>query len=187
MKATTWGWLVGALATAAACGSGARDPGQTPEAISPVRLSGPRGSMGGTEIHNDPRVRRDSVPAPLESVWRILPAVYADLGIADAGADTAQQVYGNPDFTPRRIGGERLSRYIDCGTGITAMPKADEYEVTMSVLTRVAAAAPGETALTTVVMARARARGHSANAVYCQSTGALETQVMARVIAALQG
>ena len=156
-----------------------------PEAINPVTLSGPRGSMGGVEVHNEPSISRETVTAAPDAVWGALPAVYRELEIAEAGADTAQLVYGAVDFTPRRIAGHRLSRYIDCGMGLTAVPKADEYAVTMSVLTRLAPGDGGTTVVTTSVIARAKQRGVSGNPVYCQSKGMLEAEIIRAVVTEL--
>lgn len=177
-----------ALAVTACAGAGAgSSSGREPEAINPVRLTGPRGAMGGMELHNDPRFEPRTVTAPPQTVWAALPAVYRALQIEGAAPDSAQLRYGAVDFTPRRIAGNRLSRYIDCGMGTTAMPKADEYDVTMSVLTRLAAGDASTTMVTTSVTATAKQRAQSGNAVYCHSQGTLEAEIIQRLVTALGG
>ncbi|HMG17229.1 MAG TPA: hypothetical protein VK573_00785 [Gemmatimonadales bacterium] len=147
--------------------------------------------MGNAEIHNDPRALHRTVAAPFDSVWGVLPAVYAAVGISDAAADPEQRVFGNAELKTRRLGGERLSQYIDCGSGVTAVPKADEYEVTLSVLTWLSGAqqsgggAGHGTVISTLVTATARPRALSGNPIYCQSTGTLEQRVAEMVLAEL--
>lgn len=176
------GTVLIALTAAGACASSGADTATLPEAASPVRISGPRGGIGSTEIHNDPRIVSRTVAAPLDSVWAALPAVYRALQIEGAAPDSAQLRYGAVDFTPRRIAGNRLSRFIDCGMGTTAMPKADEYDVTMSVITRLAAGDAATTVVTTSVTATAKQRAQSGNAVYCHSQGTLEADIVRHIV-----
>lgn len=182
------GTVLLALAATGACASSGSDA--TPaasETVKPVRISGARGGIGSTEIRNEPRVVARTVPAPLDSVWRVLPRVYAILGIPQAGTDPEQKVFGNPEFRPRRIEGQRLSWYVDCGTGVTAVPKADEYEITMSVLTRLSPGEAGGTVLAMTVEATGKPRAVSGNPVYCQSKGTLEARVAELVLRVLRG
>ena len=167
-----------ALGAVGACAPSGADTATLPEAASPVRISGQRGGIGSTEIHNDPRIVSRTVAAPVDSVWAALPTVFEALGIGQAGADPEQRVFGNPEFRPRRIDGQRLSRYVDCGLGITAVPKADDYEVTMSVLTRLTPATDGGTVVATTVGATGKPRGVSGNAVHCPSKGTLEARIV---------
>ncbi|MGH7529330.1 MAG: hypothetical protein ACREMN_03020 [Gemmatimonadales bacterium] len=179
-------WLMLLAITGPACGSSGPPAARGPEPVTPVRISGRLGSMGGMELHNDPRLAHHKVAAPVNVVWRALPAAYRALGIPDAGADSAGRLFGAVDLTPRRLAGERMSHYLDCGFGITAVPRADAYEVTMAVITRVAVDDVGDTMLTTSVIATAKPRALSGNAVYCQSKGTLEAMIVERVLAALR-
>jgi len=173
------GTVLIALGAVGACApSGADTAPPPPQAAAPVRVSGPRGGIGSTEIHNDPSIVTRSVAAPVDSVRAALPTVFQALGIPQAGADPEQRVFGNPEFRPRRIDGERLSRYIDCGMGITAVPKADDYDVTMSVLTRLTPATNGGTVVATTVGATGKPRGVSGNSVHCPSKGTLEARIV---------
>lgn len=160
--------------TTAACASSGTP---APETVSRVGISGAAGGMGRAELHNAPGTGSRTVPAPLDSVWHVLPRVYEILGVPQAGAVSDQRLFGAYDFRPRRIEGKRLSTYLDCGMGLTATPKADEYEVTMSLLTRLTPAGGGGTVAETLVDASAKPRGVTGNPVYCQSNGVLETRV----------
>lgn len=165
--------------TTTACASGGAPP---PEAVSRVNITARGGALSTTEIYNDPAMVARTVPAPVDSVWPVLPRVYEILGIADAGADPARNVFGALEFRPRRIEGKRLSTYIDCGMGVTAVPKADDYAVTMSVLTDLTPADGNETVVTTRTQATAKPRGVSGDPVQCQSKGVLETRVAELVL-----
>lgn len=171
--------LLLSLAAAGACASPAPDTARpTPASVSRVGVTVSHGGLGSTEIRNDAGAVARTVAAPLDSIWAALPGVYETLGIAGAGADPEQKLYGNPAFKPRRIDGERLSRYIDCGRGVTAAPRADEFDVTMSVITRLAPAAGGGTLVTTTVQASGKPRAVSGNPVFCPSKGTLEALVV---------
>ena len=176
MQARKWS-VVLAIAAVGACA--ARDPNVAPppQTVTPVTITGSGGGIGSTEIRNDPRVVVRTIPAPLDAVWDALPKVYQTLDIPQAGADPGAKLFGNPQFRPRRIAGERMSAYLDCGAGFTAVPKADEYEVTISVLTRLTPDDYGGTVAATTVTATAKPRAESGNPVYCASKGTLETRV----------
>lgn len=176
-----------ALAAVACASSGSDVTRPAPETVKPVHISGARGGIGSTKIHNETRIVARTVPAPMDSVWRALPRVYEILGIAQTVIDPGQQAVGNLEFRPRRIEGQRPSWYIDCGAGATAVPKADEYEVTMSALTRLTPGEGGGTVIATTVEATAKPRAVSGNPVYCQSRGTLEARVAQLVQALLSG
>lgn len=166
--------LLCAVATAG-CGSSSSDAAApAPETVSRVFL--PAGG-GNIKMHNEPGVGSRLLDAPIDSVWVALPQVYDLLGIPDAAADLGQMTFGNLGYRARRIEGQRLSTYVDCGMGVTAVPTADQYQVTLSVLTRLTPADDGGTLLTTAVEATAKPRAVSSNPVYCQSKGTLEMRV----------
>lgn len=180
------GAVLFALGATGACASSAPEAAPpTPENVSRVGVTVSHGGLGGAEIRNDPGAVARTVAAALDSVWAVLPEVYEALGIAGAGADPERKVFGNPEFKPRRIDGQRLSRYIDCGRGVTAAPRADEFDVTMSVLTRLTAAEGGGTLVQTTVQATGKPRAVSGNPVFCPSRGTLELRVAELVLQAL--
>lgn len=115
-----------------------------------------------------------AIDAPVESVWSVLPSVYERLDVPLSVLDTLAMQIGNRSFKPRRLGGSRLSKYIDCGRGITATQNADAYEVTMLLLTRVKQADGGGTLLSIEIGGNAKPRAVSSNPVRCVSKGTLE-------------
>ena len=166
----------------AACGACAGGPDAAPPPPGPEIMSRVYAGNRGSEMSNDPSVSATLVDAPLDTVWHALPRVYELLGIPDAGTDPEQVTFGNPGYRARRVEGKRLSNYIDCGMGATAIPKANEYQVTLTVLSRVSAAAEGGTMVVTTVDATAKPRAVSGNSVHCQSKGTLETRLAALLL-----
>jgi hypothetical protein len=172
-------WWPFACVIVSACGTSGARPAPAPvPAAAPFHIEGAIRGVGTARILNEPRAVRRTIAAPVDYVWRTLPGVYDALGIVDAGADEEAKVFGIVDFRPRRLDGRALSVYVNCGMGITAIPKADEYDVTMSVLTQVKPGGEGETVLATSVVASAKPRIESGNSVYCDSQGTLETRIV---------
>jgi len=181
-------WWYCACVIVSACGSSGAQPASSPvPAASPFHIEGAIRGLGTTRILNEPRAVRRTIAAPVDRVWRTLPRVYDALGIVGTGADEEAKVFGIVDFRPRRLDGRALSTFVNCGMGITAIPKADEYDVTMSVLTHVEPGAEGETLLATSVVASAKPRVESGNSVYCDSQGALEARIADLVLRTLDG
>ena len=154
--------------------------------ISRVRLESPEGRMGNLEIHVEPGIATALLPVAPDSVWSALPEAFARLGIAEVSYDSTRMAIGNPDFSARRIGGERLSRYFDCGMGLTAVPNADSYRLSISALAQVSGSNT-ETQLTVTVDAFGRPRAVSGNPVHCQSKGLLEERIIEIVEQILAG
>ncbi len=178
-------FMVLVLAACGACASSGQGATQTaPETVSRVFVPG---SGGRTEMYNQPGVGSRLVDAPLDSVWLALPKAYDLLGIPDAGVDPERTMFGNPGYRARRIEGERLSKYVDCGMGATAAPNADQYDVTVSVLTHLTPGEDGGTMVVTTVEATGKPRAVSGNPVYCQSKGTLEARVAQLVVWVLVG
>lgn len=171
-----------AAAGSIACGGAGQTPSPPPpETVSRVFIPG--GS--GTEMHNEPGSAARIVLAPLDSVWLALPGVYDLLGIPEAGAAPAEKLFGHRGFRARRIEGKRLSTYLDCGSGATAVPRADDYEVTLSLLTSLSEVATGGTMVLTTVDATAKPRATAGNPVHCSSKGTLELRLWELLVQAL--
>lgn len=125
--------------------------------------------------------------APIDQVWTVLPQIYEELGVQLAVHDSVGKRIGNASFRVRRIGGTRLSQYLRCGgSGATATPNADRYQVTMSLTTRLSEAPEGGTGIVTLLGASARPRDVGGTVVNCASTGRLEERISEMVSEALR-
>ena len=111
-----------------------------------------------------------------DQVWGVLPAVFEMLQIEVTTVDAGARLMGNRGFRARRIEGNRLSAYVDCGRDFTG-PYADHYAVTLSVLVQLKETWDFKTSVTTVVDGSARPRDVSGARLPCQSKATLERSV----------
>ena len=74
------------------------------------------------------------------------------------------------------IGVDLNSVYFDCGMGLSG-PRADMYQVTFAIVTRVTTHSANETLVETLVDGRARDRATSGSDVTCSGTGRLERAI----------
>ena len=127
------------------------------------------------------------VAAPRDSVWRVLAEVYDRMGIPVAQSDRGQWEFGHPGYRARRIEGKRPSRFLNCGRSISG-PLADQYSVTLSVLTRLTEAEGGTMVVTTVVGAAKSRESSSGGAVPCRSQASkLELRLVEIIVEVLEG
>lgn len=122
------------------------------------------------------------MPAPIDSVWGVLGEVYQRLEIPVAVRLPAQRVLGNRSFRARCIEGKRLSTYLNCGRGMTSVPYADEYAVTMLALTQLSRSEAGGTTVETTVDGWAKPQAVSGDRLHCASRGSLELRVAQLVV-----
>jgi hypothetical protein len=173
-----------AAAAIACSSSGTPDPGAgpTPAAV--------RVQVGATDGVRDESIRRSdptgehALDAAPDAVWRVLPLVYDELGIPVTTLVTDARRIGNPAFrTRRRLGGEPLSRYLDCGSRMGGR-NADSFDVTLRVETMVRPAEQGAVLVTTID-ATARPVTGGGDPVNCSSTGRLESRLVEMIRARL--
>lgn len=169
---------VSLAAAATACALAPAGPGPTSQA--PVSISTPSGQTNMTLTHTDPAAA-NRVHAPPDSVWKALVQVYDALDAPVDIRSDAERGIGVRAWRTRRIVGQRLSRWVDCGSGV-AGPYADSYRVTLSILSQVAATASGST-ITTQLRASARSTsGASGQTLTCRSKGTLEGYIVQSVM-----
>ncbi len=127
--------------------------------------------------HEDIPITDVTVKSKPEIVLPVLRGSYEELGIKvqvfdSAGASGGQ--VGNKYFIKSyKLGDTSLSRYLDCGNTMTG-PAADNYKVTMSVLSVVTPSGTGSS-VQTRVSARADDVAASGGSLSCRSIGTLET------------
>jgi hypothetical protein len=95
-----------------------------------------------------------AIAAPADDVWGALVATYESLGIPLSEAAGTRTVE-NRGYPARRIDGQRMSRFFECGSNVTG-EIADSYRVTVSIRSSVEATSLG----TSVVHTEARCRRH---------------------------
>ncbi|MBM4185988.1 MAG: hypothetical protein FJ206_01625 [Gemmatimonadetes bacterium] len=118
------------------------------------------------------------VPVPPNQVWKILAAVYTDLGLEVNFREAGNFRLGSCYQRVRtRLGKERLSAFVDCGS-TRSVPNADQYEVALTVLTTVRPNSSGTTSLFTFVLGVGLDNsGAASGRIWCYSQGALEERI----------
>ena len=116
-----------------------------------------------------------------EQVWAVASSLFEELGIEINYSIPSAKAIGSTNFRVRRIMGARNSRYLDCGYGRTAIPYADGYEVTGSLVSTFSSGEDATTIMETLFTASARAREVSGGSVACTSKGTLE-RAMAEIL-----
>jgi hypothetical protein len=133
-------------------------------------------AQSAVDLRHQPGVGQATLLASLTEIWGVLPSVFEQLDIDVTHVDAAAGVMGNTGYRARRVAGERMSAWLDCGRGLMRA-NADEYEVRLSVMVQLLPAAEGATTVRTTVDAYARDRSLSAGSVHCLSWGHLERRI----------
>ena len=162
--------FVGCILLTAAC---ATPQTSTPAQTERVIAVSDQGAIRSTE---DLRPATATVAAKPEVVIPALRDSYEELGIKvdvyQVGAGTGQ--VGNRYFIKTfRLGKAPLSTYLDCGRTMTGAA-ADDYKITMSVLSTVSAVGDSS-AVHTRASARADPTAAAGGSVSCRSIGTLES------------
>jgi len=168
--------LAGALG---ACASTPRNS-ETDQSRVRVQSGDIRGTMAlDVETQNHAATINADVPLTAVAAFDALPDVYRRLGITQvAVVDTSGGVYTVGVRNLRvhgSIGGEPLSKYLDCGSAPMHTP-ANSYDVNLSATSYVTPAGQGST-VHTLVNATARDPLTNSPPVACSSTGVFESTV----------
>lgn len=156
--------------TLAACAS---TPPTERNQVDKVLVSTDAGPLHSSE---DARVYAAEFKSARGVVVPILRDAYEEMGIAVKVADPVTGQVGNNFFVKHgELGSTPLSRYITCGNTQTG-PAADNYKVTLSVVSLVSASGTGSK-VNTYVQARADNSAGSSGSVKCESVGTLEAQL----------
>lgn len=175
--------------TLLACASTGRSPngtagrgsaGSAAPAPSTMRVSTPGGNLN---IRVRPDEMRSSfiVAAPLDRVWRALPAAFDSLGIPGGVVDAAARQFGSAGFrVRRRLGTVPLSRYFDCGQTQIG-ENADEYDVQLQVIATLRTGTAGTTNVEMFLDALARPVAFSQGYQACGTRGTLDVRLVERI------
>ncbi len=143
------------------------------------------GMAGKLTVNSNSTASKSTIAAPIEQVWRVLPAVFDSLGVAVSTVNQTQHLIGNDGLKIRqRLGKAPLSRYLDCGQTQIG-PNADSYDVLLTVLVQLQASGAGSTNVLSTVEATAKPVAFTQSPSACSSKGALESRLTTLVQALL--
>ncbi len=134
-----------------------------------------------------PQSQYEEVIAATEAdVWPHLEPAFEGMGVEVTEVKADQWIAGNPRFRPRRIQGDRLSTFLECGNDHGG-PYADQRDVQMTFMAQLLRAPGGGTNVTVLVTGVARPRNVSGADLPCSSKGVLEKRLVAELQAAVAG
>src|SRR5687767_2560340 len=162
-----------------ACASSkSASPGSGPQTTT-TRIDRGTTSIGVTTV-TEANERTLTLGYPVDKVWDVLPAVFAELEIPIGTMLPDRWQIGNQSYSARRrLGGVRMDRLFDCG-GTSGMPNAETFTIHMSVMVHLTPR-EGDTQITTAVDATGKPMTAGSQAVHCASTGGLEEKILASV------
>ena len=148
----------------------------TPTPTTPSTVSDTE--AGTIRLSDMQTIASTALSAPIDSVWRVLPAVYTKLEIAPEVSDRNAAVFGTRAHTSSRLAGGRAIDLLRCpnsGSGSST----GAYRTRISILTTVAELPGGETGVSTEVSGAATSvEGTSTGAMRCASTGEIERRIV---------
>lgn len=141
-------------------------------------------------VRLDSVARWEEVSAPLATTFdAVVRVVEHHVKLRVEHADTVSKVvYNKRLITSGMLAGKPMSRWLRCGTGLTAGDYADQWRLTLAYAVFVDAVSATTSRVGVALFATARnTEGVSTGAVACASTGALEKEIVAKVREVVQG
>ena len=163
---------------ASGCASGGGEDGSSPR--SSTRIYGVMDRQVGSnemELVNDASVVEGDLDVAPDRVWPALVEVYEELGLALTGADSGERILETRNVRVSRIGGRRMSWWVDCGSASMG-PRADSYDVHLTLTTQVVARGSAGSRVRQVAEAWASPRTRSGSRVHCTSRGRLLPRIV---------
>lgn len=163
----------------------ASNSGGNPMIGSGVQAAGsdnPTGTGGEYRLPADMVTATLEVEVPAEVAWPALKAVFEELKIPTPEVSETTKTLRNLRFVvSRRLGGERLSRFLDCGRSATG-PNANSHRLELEIASRVVALGDGKSRIDTEITGTGtNMEGTSNNRVLCTSNHQLELRIATRV------
>ena len=126
--------------------------------------------------------RPEAIAASRDVTSAAAKAVLEELSVPVTTEDMAAGLVGNTGFMLlRRLGNERLSKYLSCGVGLSG-PQADTWRVTMAVMVWIDGAGSSASRVKVGLLAGTRdVDTGSRRSAGCGSTGALEVLIVDRI------
>lgn len=142
----------------------------------------PTGTGGEFRLPADMVTSSLEVPAGADAAWPALKAVYEELKIPTPEVIEPARTLRNLRWVvSRRLGGERLSRYLDCGRSASGL-NADTHRLELEVASRVVPVGPDRSRIDTEITGIGmNMEGTSNTRVLCTSNHQLELRIAARV------
>lgn len=178
---------VAVTVVATGCASGPSGEGNSAETVpiaDETRVMMRIGGAGAVEMFTEPGVGARTIAVAPELAWRVLGGVYGEMGIPVTASNPQAMQLGNPAYNARRVGGQRMNSYIDCGSDLSG-PLANQLEITLTISTKLTAKGEGATEVLTTLDAWGEPRAVSGNPMHCQSRGVLELEIAQAVAEAL--
>lgn len=171
--------LGAALMSAAGCAS-TGGPVQTGMQQEHVGIEGVGGSFDFL-LTKESFLSSDTLSVPPSRAWPALIQTYAEFGVPLQGADGSRRVIATQYVRAHgNFAGQRLSRWIDCGSSITG-DIATSYEITLRFGTMIDSSAAGRSVLRSALGATAQATGGGTTPVECTTRRSFEKQIAALV------
>ncbi|MBX6364297.1 MAG: hypothetical protein IRZ00_10555, partial [Gemmatimonadetes bacterium] len=176
------------MATVSACAGAGRPRGPEPGAApGEIIVTGP-GSVYHVPLSPRTPPRTRTLARAAAAAWAAIPGAYAAAGIPVTLLDADGLQAGAIDLEVRgALGSTQVSAYLDCGIVAGALPAADRFLVTMTVLTTLRPLGSDSTDARIVVAGTARDATGTNPARVCASTGRLERALLASIEGAPQG
>jgi len=126
--------------------------------------------------------QRMTVKVPMADAWTRLSKAYSDLGIPLTTVQPDAHILGNEGMKrTHTLADQRMSKYLDCGSGGSGSANADVYSINMSVVSRLSPTPEDGTEVATLIQATATPMAFGTAPVVCSTTGALEARIAAMV------
>lgn len=153
-----------------------RDPAAGAQGV--TRIEGTTGTTEIRTVNSAAAGVETPIRADADKAFGQLQGVYEGLGLKINTVLSDSRTLGvRSARAPRRVGGQPLSRMIECGNDAAGMANADAYAVTFTTLSRVTVVGPGSSMLVTQVAASAKPMSTSGSEVRCSSNGRLEQMI----------
>ena len=180
-------FLAGAVLLAG-CSTGSSPDPMIGSAVRGPASDNPTGTGGEFRLPADMVTASLEVLAGPEEAWPALKRVYEELKIPTPEVREPTRTLRNLRFVvSRRLGGERMSTYLDCGRS-AAGPNADTYRLQLEIASRVVAVGSGQSRIDTEITGVGmNMEGTSNNRVLCTSNHQLELRIAARVREIVEG
>ena len=148
--------------------------------------SRPQQMVEDRDIRNESQTVTNEVSGSVQETWDALVAVYEELDLQVTAADPNGWVLAARQNRMSRLGGQRNSNWVDCGSDLTG-EVADKSFITFDVVSRLTGKSANSTELQSPLQARGRRRDNASGEMLCSTEGRLEIEIQERVAARLAG